>query len=149
MSMRNITEKGLDLIKLFEGFSPTMYRCPAGYRTIGYGHLVKVIESYKFYNGISIDYADELLRDDLQTAQRGVFKWINVPLTDGQYDALVSFTFNLGSGALQASTLRKVINRYDYESVPKQFRRWVYARGRKLNGLIRRRESEINLYNSY
>jgi len=69
-----------------------------------------------------------------------------VPLTDGQFDALVSFTYNLGSGALQRSTLRRVINRKNHQNVPAQLMRWVWAGGRKLRGLVRRREAEARLY---
>jgi lysozyme len=69
-----------------------------------------------------------------------------VPLTDGQFDALVSFTFNLGSGALQRSTLRRKVNREEHDEVPEQFMRWVWAGGRKLRGLMRRREKELLLY---
>ena len=71
---------------------------------------------------------------------------INVPLTDGQFDALASFTYNLGGGALQRSTLRRKINREEHADVPEQFMRWVWAGGRKLKGLVRRREAESDLY---
>jgi lysozyme len=74
---------------------------------------------------------------------------ITVPLTDGQVDALVSFTYNLGGGALQRSTLRRKINRKEHAEVPEQFMRWVWADGRKLKGLIRRREAEVMLYKDY
>ena len=107
--MRNITPNGLDLIKRFEGFSQTVYFCPAGYPTIGYGHVVKDDED--FSEGIDEAEAEELLRQDTMIAERAVLRLINVPLTDGQFDALVSFTFNLGGGALQRSTLRRKINR--------------------------------------
>jgi len=75
-----------------------------------------------------------------------VLRLIDVPLTDGQYDALVSFTFNLGAGALQRSTLRRKANREQHVEVPKQLMRWVWAGGRKLKGLIRRREAEALIY---
>lgn len=80
------------------------------------------------------------------TAERAVLRLISVPLTDGQFDALVSFTFNLGAGALQRSTLRRKVNREEHEDVPAEFLRWVWAGGRKLNGLIRRRRAEATLY---
>jgi len=69
-----------------------------------------------------------------------------VALDDGQFDALVSFTFNLGSGALQRSTLRRRVNREEHEAAPAEFRRWVWAGGRRLKGLMRRREAEAQLY---
>jgi GH24 family phage-related lysozyme (muramidase) len=75
-----------------------------------------------------------------------VLRLIQVPLDDGQFDALVSFTFNLGAGALQRSTLRRKVTREEHEKAPAEFRRWVWADGHKLAGLVRRRETEINRY---
>ena len=144
--MRRITQAGLDLIKRFEGFSPTVYICPAGYPTIGYGHVVKPDERERFTSGITPEQTETLLRQDVQTAERAVLRLITVPLTDGQFDALVSFTFNLGAGALQRSTLRRKVNRGDHAAVPAEFRKWVWAGGRKLEGLVRRREAEAALY---
>lgn len=144
--MRHITQDGLDLIKRFEGFSPTIYICPAGYPTIGYGHLVREHELDRYEQGITEQEAEDLLRRDVQGAERAVLRLIDVPLTDGQYDALVSFTFNLGAGALQRSTLRRKVNREQHVEVPKQLMRWVWAGGRKLKGLIRRREAEALIY---
>jgi len=141
--MRHITQEGLDLIKHFEGFSTTVYTCPAGYATIGYGHLITKNESFKT---IKENEAQELLRSDAETAERAVLRYIDVPLTGGQFDALVSFTFNLGSGALQRSTLRRRVNSQAHDEVPDQFNRWVWAGGRKLNGLIVRRRMEAVLY---
>jgi len=142
--MRHITQDGIDLIKRFEGFSPIVYFCPAGYPTIGYGHVVKKGEN--FSAGITQDEAEELLCTDAQIAEQAVLRLITVPLTDGQFDALVSFTYNLGSGALQRSTLRRVINRQHHNEVPNQLMRWVWAGGRKLRGLTRRRTAEGNAY---
>ena len=106
---RAVSDKGLDLIKRFEGFIGEVYFCPAGYPTIGYGHVVKDDED--FSAGIDKAKGEKLLRQDAQIAERAVLHLINVPLTDGQFDALVSFTYNLGGGALQRSTLRRKINR--------------------------------------
>ncbi|WP_375639627.1 MULTISPECIES: lysozyme [unclassified Bartonella] len=142
--MRHITQNELDLIKRFEGFSRTVYFCPAGYPTIGYGHVVKNDED--FSAGIDETQAEELLRQDATIAERAVLHLINVPLTDGQFDALVLFTYNLGGGALQRSTLRRKINREEYAEVPEQFMRWVWAGRRKLKGLVRRRYAECLLY---
>ena len=80
------------------------------------------------------------------TAERAVLRLIRVPLEDGRFDALSSFTFNLGTGALQRSTLRRKVSREEHDAVPAEFRRWVWAGGRKLKGLIRRREAEAALY---
>ena len=141
---RAVSDKGLDLIKRFEGFSRTVYFCPAGYPTIGYGHVVKDDED--FSAGIDEAQAEELLRQDAQIAELAVLRLITVPLTDGQFDALVSFTYNLGGGALQRSTLRRKINREEHAEVPEQFMRWVWAGGRRLRGLVRRRAAEAGLY---
>jgi GH24 family phage-related lysozyme (muramidase) len=147
--MRNISKTGLDVIKRFEGFSPTVYICPAGYPTIGYGHLVKPHERERFARGITAEQAESLLRQDVESAERAVLRLITVPLTDGQFDALVSFTFNLGAGALQRSTLRRRVNRGDHAGVPPEFRKWVWAGGRKLQGLVRRRGEETSIYTSF
>jgi lysozyme len=142
--MRHVTQDGIDLIKRFEGFSATVYICPAGYPTIGHGHLVK--DSWRYEQGITEAEAEELLRRDVHAAENAVLRLIDVPLTNGQFDALVSFTFNLGAGALQRSTLRRKVNRQAHSEVPEQFMRWVWAGGRRLPGLVNRRTSEASYY---
>jgi len=144
--MRSITEQGLQLIKQFESFSPTIYLCPARVPTIGYGRVVKKHEMAKFKVGIDHAIALELLKEDVKQAERAVLSLIRVPLTDGQFSALVSFCFNLGSGALQRSTLRCVVNRAEHDRVPRELAKWVWAGGRKLRGLILRRAAESALY---
>ncbi|MCO1333150.1 lysozyme [Microbulbifer sp. OS29] len=141
--MRKITQEGLDLIKRFEGFSSTVYICPAGHPTIGYGHLVR---NHETFETISPEEAEDLLRKDVESAERAVLRLVNVSLTDGQFDALVSFTFNLGAGAFQRSTLRRKVNRQAHDEVPEQLKRWVWAGGRKSKGLITRREVESTIY---
>ncbi|WP_086930637.1 lysozyme [Agarilytica rhodophyticola] len=142
--MRKTNQAGIDLITKYEGFSKTVYICPANYPTIGYGHLVRDHED--FSNGVTEEEAMQLLKKDLITAERAVTQLINVPLTDGQFDALVSFTFNLGSGALQRSTLRRKLNRSDYDSVPYELKKWVWAGGKKLKGLMKRRQEEVEFF---
>ena len=97
--MRSISKEGLALIERFEGFAAMPYRCPAGYITVGYGHVVRAGKD--FSPGIKPQAARTLLARDVQVAEAAVRRLIAVPLTDGQFDALVSFTFNLGAGALQ------------------------------------------------
>ena len=99
-------------------------------------------------DGIDEATAGDLLRRDVEIAERAVLRLIRVPIDDGRFDALGSFTFNLGAGALQRSTLRRKVNREEHDAVPDEFRRWVWAGGRKLKGLIRRREAEAELYAS-
>ena len=144
--MRHISKQGLDLICRFEGFSPVIYICPAGYPTIGYGHLITEANKERFLDGVDEDEALELLRSDVGKAERAVLRLIAVPLTLGQFDALVSFTFNLGSGALQRSTLRRKVNRQEHDDVPAELMKWVWAGGRKLKGLVKRRNSESLVY---
>lgn len=144
--MRHITEIGLNLIKRFEGFSATVYICPAGYPTVGYGHLVPPEEHERFRAGVSEVWAAELLKQDLRAAEAAVIRLIAVPLTDGQFDALVSFTFNLGAGALQRSALRRTVNRGSHAEVPGQLSRWVIAAGRRRPGLVWRRHAEASRY---
>ena len=83
---------------------------------------------------------------DAQIAERAVLRLINVQLTDSQFDSLVSFTYNLGGGALQRSTMRCKINREEHTEVPEEFMRWVWAGGLKIKGLVRRRAAETGLY---
>ena len=146
--MRHVTEDGLALIKRFEGFAPEVYVCPGGWPTIGYGHVVRDGEQDRYADGIDEATAEELLRRDVEVAERAVLRLIRVPLEDGQFDALVSFAFNLGAGALQRSTLGHKVNREEHDDVPAEFRRWVWAGGRQLKGLVRRREAEAELYAS-
>lgn len=147
--MRRISKHGLDLIRHFESFSPAIYICPAGYPTIGYGHLITEANKAQFLDGVDEPQAQELLQQDVQKAERAVLRLISVPLMQGQFDALVSFTFNLGGGALQRSTLRRCVNREEHADAPAEFMKWVWAGGRKLKGLVRRREAEAVNYVSH
>ncbi len=135
-----VTEKGIELIKRFEGFSPKPYICPAGYLTIGYGHVIGLGE--KFEAPITEEQAEELLIRDIKRYEKAVLRLIGVPLTGGMFDALVSFCYNLGSGALQRSTLRQKLNREEYLEAADEFLKWIWAGGRKLRGLIARRQAE-------
>jgi lysozyme len=141
--MRHITPAGLELIRHFEGFSAEVYLDAAGLPTIGYGHLIRPGENF---TTISRQEALELLTKDVRTSEQAVLRLINVPLQDGQFDALVSFTFNCGAGALQRSTLRRRVNRAEHYDVPPEFLKWIWAGGRKLQGLLRRRRAEADLY---
>lgn len=143
-----IGNNGLLIIKHYEGLRLKIYRCPGGYLTIGYGHVLKWYEHELFKQGISKEMATDLLVADVASAERSVNLLIQARLTQNQFDALVSFTFNLGSGALQSSTLRMVINRCEYHEAPRQLRRWVFAGGRKLRGLVRRRRDSAILFMS-
>lgn len=140
---RRVHEAGLALIKEFEGFSPVVYRDVAGKATIGYGHLLREGEQRQ---QISEAEAEELLLKDVAVAERAVCRLVQPHLSEGQYAALVSFTFNLGAGALQRSTLRQKVNRGEHDEVPQELLRWVWAGGRRWHGLERRRRAEAMLY---
>ena len=137
---------GLVLIRRHEGLSLVPYRCPAGVWTIGYGHAMHPQEVAKYTHGISEAEAEALLLLDVALAEAALRRLVMVPLAQGQVDALVSFIFNLGAGRFQASTLRMKLNRKDYESAAREFPKWVWAGGRKLPGLIRRRHEEMVLF---
>lgn len=141
--MRHITQAGLELIRAFEGYRPTPYKDIAGKLTQGIGHLLLPGEDFGYLDPTE---AMALLAKDVQVAERAVLRLIKVPLTDRQFDALVSFTFNLGGGALQRSTLRKKVNREEHEDVPAEFLKWCRAGGKISRGLLRRRKAEAALY---
>tara|TARA_B100001094_G_scaffold328721_1_gene389773 strand:+ start:1320 stop:1757 length:438 start_codon:yes stop_codon:yes gene_type:complete len=137
-----ISQNGLELIKHFEGCELEAYKCAAGVWTIGYGHIKTAVEGMT----ISQSYADELLDGEIVEYEDYVNAAVTAPLSQDQFDALVSWTFNLGNGNLNASTMLKVLNRGEYEEVPAQMKRWNKAGGKVLEGLIRRREAEANLF---
>lgn len=141
---RHISQDGLDLIKRFEGFRPAVYRDAVGLPTIGYGHLIK--QGATFDRPITEREAEELLRRDVSIAERAVLRLISVPLSDGQFAALVSFVFNLGAGALQRSTLRMKLNRGDIADAADEFIKWIRAGGRVLRGLVLRRNAERSMF---
>jgi lysozyme len=140
---RFTNQQGIELIKSLEGFRSEPYVCAGGYLTIGYGHKLLPSDSYKI---ISPEKAQQILENDLRRIERLVLKYINVGINDDQFAALVSFTFNVGAAALQRSTLRQKINYGYYEDGAKEFLKWVYAGGRKIMGLVRRRRLESELF---
>ena len=140
---RFTNQQGIELIKSLEGFRSEPYVCAGGYLTIGYGHKLLPSDSYKI---ISPEKAQQILENDLRRIERLVLKYINVGINDDQFAALVSFTFNVGAAALQRSTLRQKINYGYYEDGAKEFLKWVYAGGRKIIGLVRRRRLESELF---
>jgi lysozyme len=137
-----------DLAKHFEGCRLSPYKCPAGYWTIGWGHLLSMNPDADpaQWQSITQEIADRWLEEDLNKSLRYVLGMCPVPLTDGMLAALTDFTFNLGPANLKASTLRIIVNEGRHEEVPRQLIRWVYSRGVKLPGLVRRREAESAIY---
>jgi len=138
----NISESGLSIIKHFEGLRLQAYQCSAGVWTIGYGHTLNVFPG----DDITTEEAERMLRDDIRDAEYAVVQYVTVPLTQHQFDALVSFVFNLGSSNFRLSTLLRKLNAGDYTSAAAELLRWVNAGGKKLPGLVRRREAEKALF---
>ena len=139
----NTSAEGIALIKKFEGCELKAYQCSAGVWTIGYGHTKDVEEG----DTISKDQAEEMLVEELHEYENYVNEYVNVALSQNQFDALVSWVYNLGPANLKASTMLKVLNSGEYEDVPAQMKRWNKAGGKVLEGLIRRREAEACLFN--
>ena len=135
-------QSGLNLIKSFEGLRLQAYKCPAGVWTIGYGHTGRVVP------GQIIDpkTAEQLLILDVERFEVGVEQLVDVPLNSNQFSALVSFAFNVGTGALAKSTLLRYLNKAKYYEAALQFSRWTRGGGVILPGLVRRREAEKNLF---
>lgn len=142
-----ISAAGLKLIKEFEGLRLTAYVCPAGVLTIGYGSTGSHVMPGK---SITRAQADALLLKNLARFEAGVSELITKPLTQGQFDALVSFAFNLGCGALEESTLRRRLNGGEEPNtvIAQELPKWVKAGGATLPGLVRRRAAEVELATS-
>ena len=138
------SQRGIDLIKEFEGYSERVYMCAGGKYTIGYGHTRGVEPG----DTCTREKAEEYLKLDLDDAEQTIDALINVPLSQNQFDALVSLVYNIGSGNFFDSTIRRVIN--CKISDPEEYRRawmmWVKSRGKVLKGLVRRREAEFELF---
>jgi len=139
----NLSLHGIGLIKKFEGFSTVKYREPNGGYSIGYGHFIRVGENLE---KITEKEAEAVLKKDLLSAEKAVERNVRVPLNQGQYDALVSFTYNLGEGNLQKSGLLKKINSKDYRGASMEFIKWSYSGGKKSKGLEARRKKEAEIF---
>ena len=142
------SKAGLDLIKQFESFRAAPYLCSAGVPTIGYGTTV-------YPNGIKVKLSDQkitqqlaetFLQHHVNAIEKDVLSLVKVPLTQNQFDALVSFAYNVGLGAFRDSTLLKLLNSGDIDGTSKQFERWNKAGGKVSNGLTRRRNAEKALF---
>ena len=143
MHLRELNENSLSLIKKFEGFRDKVYICPAGHKTIGYGHLIRFNEKLEQIDEIQ---ASNLLEEDLNTSKLAVFRNIKIELNDNEFGALVSFCFNLGAGILQRSTLRQKVNNNEHDMAALEFLKYIYANGIILKGLKIRRHMESLLY---
>lgn len=137
-----IGTSGLNLIKHFEGLKLHAYKYSADIWTIGYGHTADVSTN----DVITEAQAISLLYQDVAECERAVNQYVHVPLTQNQFDALVSFVFNLGVGNFRTSTLLKKLNAGDDDGAAHEFGRWIYACGKTLPGLVRRRKAERVLF---
>jgi lysozyme len=149
--MIDVPQAAVDLAKRFEGFNrvpkndPSRahpYICPAGYWTIGYGRLCT-----PDHPPIDQEQAEVFLREDLRTALAATLRFCPVLASEpeARLAAIVDFTFNLGAGRLQTSTLRRRINQRDWVAAATELGRWVYGGGKVLPGLVIRREAETKL----
>jgi len=148
----DVPQAAIDIAKRFEGFerkakrgveiTAVPYICPAGFWTIGYGHLCD-----PKHPPITEAEAEVYLARDLQTALAATLRYCPVLATEpeGRLAAVVDFTFNLGAGRLQTSTLRRRVNQRDWVAAGQELRRWVYGGGRALPGLVARRDAEAAL----
>ena len=136
-----ISDNCLDLVRQYEGFEAKAYKCPAGIWTIGYGHTLNVRPN----DVITEAQASQLLKEELQSYAAKVAKIVPVA-TQNQFDALVSFAYNLGVNALSTSTLIKKHLAFDYKGAQAEFARWNKAGGKVLQGLVKRRAAEAELY---
>jgi len=139
-----LSASGLDLIKKFEGFRPATYIDIAGHPTIGYGHRLEPNECYPA--GICPTQADVILLWDVRTAEQAVARLVTAPLSQDQFDALVDFVFNLGSGRLAASTLLEDLNAGRFDAAALQLLRWDHSGDHEVQALKARREAEYRLW---
>jgi len=150
-----VSAKTIHMIKHHEGVRQKPYKCPAKLWTVGVGHVLypeqgklKIDQRDSFalktedFRTFSMDEVDAILRADLDRFERGVEKFCPVPLTQGQFDALVSFSFNVGLGTLQRSTLRQKVLRGDMEGASEELLKYCMAGGKVLRGLLNRRKDE-------
>lgn len=137
------SDKGINLIKQFEGLRLKAYKCPAGIWTIGYGHTGGIVKGIE----ITEKLANDFLLNDLVFFENIVNKYVKVQITQNQFDALVSFVFNIGPNAFKESTLLKYVNMQAFSQVPEQFMRWVKGgKGEIIQGLVNRRQKEVMLW---
>jgi len=139
-----LSNAGLELIKKSEGFRSKVYLDIAGLPTIGYGHRLVHPECYP--DGICETQAEVILLCDVHEAEHAVSRQVTAPLTQGQFDALVYFTFNLGSGRLASSTLLQSLNAGKYDAVASELLRWDHSGEHEIVSLKARRQAEFQLW---
>ena len=159
MANMQVGQSGKKLFQEWEGLELNEYLDSGGAPTIGVGHLMtrsermsgKIIINGKgvvYRKGLTVQQCWDLLDQDLDSAEASVNSMVKVPLNQNQFDALVSFVFNVGNNAFRDSTLLKMLNAGHFDQVPTQLRRWIRDNGKIVKGLINRREKEISLWNT-
>jgi lysozyme len=138
------SEDGLHLTEQFEGCKLDAYQDSVGVATIGYGHTRNVTMGMT----CTQEQAEQWLQEDVQSAADAVNRLVTVELTQQEFDALVDFTFNLGAGNLQSSTLLRLLNSGDYTGAAAEFQKWDKAGGQVLAGLLRRRQAEADMFDA-
>ena len=154
-----VGQQGKNLFKEWEGLVTHVYLDSSGAPTIGIGHLLtrsertsgKIViqgQALDYRNGLTEQQCWDLLDQDLDGVEKTVNEAVTVPLNQNQFDALVSFAFNVGNGAFCGSTLLKLLNQGQYDQVPAQLERWNKDNGHVVQGLVNRRAKEIALWNT-
>ena len=154
-----VSAKALEVIRHHEGVRTKPYQCPALLWTIGVGHVIdpnharvplaerKALPIPDGWNRtITMGEVDDILKRDLANFERGVERYCPVPLTQGQFDALVSFSFNVGLGTLQRSTLRQKVLRGEMEAAAEELLKYTIGGGKVLKGLVNRRNDERAMF---
>ena len=141
----NLSSAGLELVKKSEGFRDRVYTDVAGFQTIGFGHRLAASECYP--TGITVPQGESILARDIAIAESAVGRLVKVPLTQGQFDALVDFVFNLGAGRFASSTLLTYLNAGNTDAAAWQLLAWDHAGSQEIAGLKARREAEFRLWN--
>ena len=138
-----VSPRGRTLIQKFEGLRLTAYQDMVGVWTIGYGHTGPDVKAGMT---ITLQQAEQLLINDLARFEKGVNALVQTPISQNQFDALVSFSYNLGLGSLQQSTLLRLLNAGNFQAAADQFPRWDHAGGKKVAGLTARRAAERQIF---
>lgn len=149
---RVLSDSGGDLVKHFEsclkkvGEHYTAYKCPANVLTIGWGHTNHHGQKFDATTRWTSAQCDAAFYEDMRGFEQSVRRLVTVPLSQGQFDALVSFTYNCGEGNLAKSTLLKKVNKGDFDGAAQEFHKWNKANGKVMKGLTRRRASESLMF---
>lgn len=143
MKLPVINEKGLALLKRFEGCRLVVYKDAVGLHTVGWGHMDPALI---LGTKITQEEADSLLKEDLERFERGVYNVAAAPISSNEFSALVCFAYNVGLGAFANSTLLSKLNAGDKAGAAKEFLKWTRAGGTVLRGLVKRRQAEMELF---